>query len=308
MKPTRRAVAIMGATATGKSDLAIRLVEMLGGEIVSMDSRQVYRGLDIGTGKVSLEDRRRVPHHLIDVLDPSESNSAGAHVARAEAVAERILADGKPVFFVGGTGLYFRVLFRGLIDAAIPEEEKGRLRQELDGESTQELHRRLTALDPERAGALSARDRVRIVRAIEIAVLTGRTYSQHVAAQQKKPPWAGLKIVLTLPRGILRERIAKRTREMYKNGWVDEVRALLARGVGPDSPAMGSLGYDVIARELLSGAAAEDTLDDVIRLTQQYAKRQETFFRSESDAGWFDLQAPAAVEQIDRRVRAYFGL
>lgn len=308
MNTTQRAVAIMGATATGKSDLAIRLAEALGGEIVSMDSRQVYRGLDIGTGKVSAEDRRRVPHHLVDVLEPHEVNSAGTHVARAETIGEQLAASGKTVFLVGGTPLYFRVLFRGLIDAATPEDEKGRLRKELASETTEALCRRLQGLDPERAAALSPRDRVRIARAIEIAVLTGRTYSQHVALQRKASPWAGLKIVLTLPRAVLRERIARRTREMYDRGWVEEVRTLLARGVRADAPAMGSLGYDVIARALISGGDAVATVEEVIRLTQQYAKRQETFFRSERDACWFDVSAPEAPAEIERRVRGHLGL
>jgi tRNA dimethylallyltransferase len=303
MNTAQRAVAVMGATATGKSDLAIRLALAFGGEIVSMDSRQVYRGLDIGTGKVSPEDRRRVAHHLIDTLDPSEGNSAGAHVARARSIAERIAVGAKPVFFVGGTGLYFRVLFRGIIDTATPEDEKARFRRELAAQTTEALHRRLSALDRVRAEALSPSDRVRIVRAIEIAVLTGRTFSQHVADQRSAPPWAGLKLVLTLPRGVLRDRIAERTRGMYERGWIEEVRGLLDRGVGAGAPAMRSLGYDVIARALLSGADAAATLDEVIRLTQQYAKRQETFFRGEKDAVWFDVSVPGVFDEIEGLVR-----
>ena len=308
MNTMRRAVAVMGATATGKSDLAIRLAQRFGGEIVSMDSRQVYRGLDIGTGKVSVEDRRRVAHHLIDILEPTESNSAGAHVARAEAVSERIVASEKLVFLVGGTGLYFRVLFRGLIDAATPEDERARLRGQLAGLSSDELHRRLFELDRERAQALSPRDRVRMVRAIEIAVVTGKTYSQHVAATPTRPPWPGLKLVLTLPREELRRRIAERTRRMYERGWPEEVRSLIARGIGLDSPAMGSLGYDVIARAILSGADPTSTVEEVTRRTQQYAKRQETFFRSESDARWFDVSRPGTYDTIDRLIRRHFEL
>ncbi len=308
MTTTRRSVAIMGATATGKSDLAIRLAEQFNGEIISMDSRQVYRGLDIGTGKVTLEDRRRVTHHLIDILDPHETNSAGLHVARARAVFEKIAAGGKPAFFVGGTGLYFRVLFRGIIDARTPEDEKNRLRRELATRSTEELYQDLVELDPERAGALSRRDRVRIARAIEIALLTGRTHSEHIAAHSTPSPWSGPKVVLTLPRTALRKRIAERTREMYERGWIGEVRSLIAGGIGLDAPAMRSLGYDVIARAIVAGVNPESTLNEVITLTQQYAKRQETFSRSERDALWFDVAAPGAEEEIERLVRVHLGL
>jgi tRNA dimethylallyltransferase len=308
MKTTRRAVAIMGATATGKSDLAIHLAEQFDGEIISMDSRQVYRGLDIGTGKVTLEDRRRVIHHLIDILDPHEMNSAGLHVGRAEAISERTIAGGKAVFFVGGTGLYFRVLFRGIIGAETSDDERNRLRHELASRSTEELHRSLVELDSERAKALSPRDRIRIIRAIEIAFLTGKTHTEHITQQPKAPVWGGTKIVLTLPRPALRERIAERTREMYEKGWTDEVRSLIARGIGLDAPAMGSLGYDVIARAIVAGADPEATRAEVTTRTQQYAKRQETFFRSEPDALWFDVSAQGGRGGIERIVGEQLGL
>jgi tRNA dimethylallyltransferase len=139
---TRQAVAIMGATATGKSDLALRLAEKFPAEIVSMDSRQVYRGFDVGTGKVSLEDRRRIPHHLIDILDPSEKSTAGGHQALARNALEQIEARRKRALFVGGTGLYFRVLFRGIIDARIPQGEAARFRMTIASNSTPgERHR-----------------------------------------------------------------------------------------------------------------------------------------------------------------------
>jgi tRNA dimethylallyltransferase len=308
MGTTRRTVAIMGATATGKSDLAIRVAMRFGAEIISMDSRQVYRGLDIGTGKVSAEERRLVAHHLIDTLDPQDANSAGAHVDLARGLCDAISSRGNAVFFVGGTGLYFRILFRGIIDAATPSEEKARVRRELAAYTTEELHRRLAHVDPDRAKALSPRDRVRIVRALEIALITGRTYTEHVTAQARPSPWRWLKVVLTLPRALLRERIAERTREMYERGWTDEVGALIARGIGLDAPAMRSLGYDVIARSIVTGGDPRATLEKVITITRQYAKRQETFFRGESDALWFDVSRTGAFDEIERRVGEHLGL
>lgn len=308
MNLTKRAVAIMGATATGKSDIAIRLAEEFDGEIISMDSRQVYRGFDIGTGKVTPGDRGRIPHHLIDTLDPHETNSAGAHAAGAEKVLGQILTRRKTAFFVGGTGLYFRVLFRGIIDVSIPEDELRRSRQTLAAQSTALLYDNLREIDPERAAALSPRDRVRIRRAIEIRLLTGKTHSEHIARQKRGAAWGGLKIVLTLPRAALRKRIAERTREMYRKGWVDEVRSLLARGAGLDAPAMKSLGYDIIARAIVEDKDPDATVETVITLTQQYAKRQETFCRSEPDAHWIDVSTSGTDETVRRLVRTHFGL
>jgi len=298
----------MGATATGKSDVAIRMAKEFDGEIISMDSRQVYRGFDIGTGKVTADDRRRVPHHLIDILEPHEFNSAGKHAAHARTIFDEILDKNKTPFLVGGTGLYFRVLFHGIIDVNIPEEESKLFRQALSEQATRELYENLREIDPERAAALSPRDRVRVLRAIEICLLTGKTHSEHIAGQRPGADWGGLKIVLTLPRAALRKRIAERTREMYERGWVDEVRSLLASGVGLEAPAMKSLGYDVIARALAARLDPDATIDTVITRTQQYAKRQETFFRSERDAHWIDVSASDGVEAVKGLIRMHFGL
>jgi tRNA dimethylallyltransferase len=308
MNSTPRAVAIMGATATGKSDLAVALAEEFGGEIVSMDSRQLYRGFDIGTGKMPLAERHRVPHHLVDILDPNETASAGAHLARADEASAQISARGKTPFFVGGTGLYFRVLFRGIIEAPAPGGDQKKVREELSSKSTAELYDRLGAIDPERAAAVSPGDRVRIIRAIEVHALTGRAHSELISSRSGQRDWRGLKIVLTLPREILRRRIAERTRGMFEAGWADEVRSLLARGIRIEAPAMGSLGYVVIARAILEGKDPQTTLPEVVTLTQQYAKRQETFFRSEPDARWIDMSRPSAAAEARGLVAGISGL
>jgi tRNA dimethylallyltransferase len=308
MKPNHPAVAVMGATATGKSDLGIRLAEEFGGEIISMDSRQLYRGFDIGTGKVSRADRERVRHHLVDILEPQETSSAGSHLARVDRVWTEIAGRGKIGFFVGGTGLYFRVLFHGIIEETASERDRKRIREELSAKTTAELHAYLFEIDPARAAKISPGDRVRIARAIEIRLLTGRPHSELIASQSGYRDWKGLKIVLTLPRELLRRRIAERTHEMYKAGWVDEVRSLLGRGIGLDAPAMGSLGYGVIARAILEGEDPASTLPIVVTLTQQYAKRQETFFRSESDAHWIDMSKPTGIDEARRLVAGHIGL
>jgi tRNA dimethylallyltransferase len=306
-----RLVAIMGATATGKTGVAIRLAEAFGGEIVSMDSRQVYRGLDIGTAKPSLEERRRVPHHLLDVLDPGEANSAGRHARLAEEAVADISKRRRLPILSGGTGLYIRAFFHGLIDARVPDEELGAIRRDVDRMTTPEMHEELSRIDPTRAQALPPSDRLRISRAIEVYLATGVTPTEHFAAHTTRGDSPAdddsLRIVLTLPRAILRERIATRTEAMYRAGWVREVRDLLDKGWTVESPAMNSLGYREIAQALHDGMDPKATGPRVMTLTQQYAKRQETFFRGMNGALWIDMARGDAVNEILRRVRAFPG-
>lgn len=304
--------AIMGATATGKSSVAVRLAQAFGGEVVSMDSRQVYRGLDIGTAKPSLDDRRSVRHHLIDILDPGETNSAGRHVRLVGEVVADISGRGRLPILAGGTGLYIRAFFYGLIDTRVPDEEVLPIRRDLDAKTTEDMYESLKRVDPQRAEALSPSDRIRISRALEVYLSTGTTLTEHFAAQKRRSAGApveesALQVVLTLQRTVLRERIAQRTRAMYRAGWVGEVRALLDQGWGPESPAMNSLGYRTIAEAILSGRDPEATLPRVVTLTQQYAKRQETFFRSMPAAQWVDMGRDDALDRITRLVETLPG-
>jgi tRNA dimethylallyltransferase len=289
----------MGATATGKSRLAIQLAEEFDGEIVSMDSRQAYRGLDIGTGKVSDEDRARVPHHLLDYLDVSENASAGHHIGVARELMREIAARHHVPFLVGGTGLYFRALFGGLVDVSIPREELVRLRAGFEGRETSELHDELGHLDPERAAAISVNDRVRITRALELITHTSTPATELYARQRKaQDDFVYLKLVLSMPREILRERIAARTRELFDAGWVQEVERLLKAGTNDKAPGMLSIGYSDIADALANREDPQDALSRVVLITRQYAKRQETFFRSEKDAVWIDMAHADAVERV----------
>jgi tRNA dimethylallyltransferase len=234
----------MGATATGKSALAMELAPDVRGEIVSMDSRQVYRGFDIGTAKPTAAERARVPHHLIDILDPEEPSSAGRHAGAARLAMNTIAARGGVPFLVGGTGLYFRALFHGLGPVAIPREEQALIRAAFTGLETAALYAELQGLDPERAAALSPNDRVRITRALEIIAHTGRPASEALRARAPAPDnLQVLKLVLTMPRAQLREHIAARTVALFNAGWPDEVAGLLAAGVAAGAPAMQSLGF-----------------------------------------------------------------
>jgi tRNA dimethylallyltransferase len=294
-------VAIMGATATGKTEVAIQLAEEFAGEIVSMDSRQVYRGLDIGTAKPSRAQQQRVRHHLIDTLDPMETNSAGHHLSLVEEAIADIRLRGKLPFLVGGTGLYFRAFFRGLIDVDTNEDELKTIREGLEGKTTAALYAELCTVDPVRARELSPNDRVRISRALEVCLTTGRKHSEYLDEHRRaggRPFGDDLRIVLTLPRSALRERIAQRTGEMFRNGWVEELGRLLASGCHPEAPAMNSLGYRSIADAVGAGTDPLATTDAVITLTQQYAKRQETFFRSIPEAHWVDIGERNATDKL----------
>jgi tRNA dimethylallyltransferase len=288
-----RCISIMGATATGKSGLGIRLARAFDGEVVSMDSRQVYRGLDIGTGKVTAEECNGIPHHLLDILDPGETGSAGGHARKTREIVADISGRGRVPFLVGGTGLYFDALLRPLIDVTIDRDTLARIRAGFDTEETDRLYRRLAGVDPDRAAQLSPNDRIRITRALEIYEASGVPMSRHLAEQRQSgsggPTIESLNIVLTMPRETLRERIAERTRGMFEAGWPDEVRALLKAGYTAGSPGLQSLGYAEIARAVEKGTDPADAVDAVITRTHQYAKRQETWFRRESDATWLDV-------------------
>jgi tRNA dimethylallyltransferase len=304
-----RVIAIMGATATGKSALAISLARELGGEIVSMDSRQVYSGFDVGTGKTPTAHRGGVPHHLIDVAEPSEWWSAGRHAALAERLAREITVRGHIPILAGGTGLYFRALFRGLVDVVIPRDELARIRATFAGVDTNELYQRLAEADPARTRELSANDRVRITRALELFAFTGVRPSDLYAQQESSgDDFVYFKLVLFLPRPAARARIAERTRELFDAGWPDEVRRLLARGVTLETPAMNGLGYRAIAAALQEGRDAASCLEAVVEETQQYAKRQETFFRSERDAVWIDVSSPGWERETGALVRAFLQI
>jgi len=298
----------MGATATGKSHLAIALAGEFQGEIVSMDSRQVYRGLDIGTGKVDEAARQRVPHHLLDYLGVNESGSTGRHIAAAETAMLDIAARGRTPFLVGGTGLYFRALFSGLVEVTIPPGDLARIRAGFEGRETPELYQELVGLDPERAGVISPNDRVRITRALELIAHT-ETKATDLYAKQRgaNNDIVYLKLVLSMPREKLRERIAQRTRELFEQGWPQEVARLMKAGVDPRAPGMLSLGYADIAAAISNREDPAEALETVITITRQYAKRQETFFRSEKDAVWIDMTHADATAQAHSLVEAFLG-
>jgi len=301
-------LAIVGPTATGKSALALALAVRLGGEIVNADALQVYRGFDVGTAKPRPEERARVPHHLIDILEPHERYSAGEFARRArEAIAE-IQGRGRAPIVVGGSGLYLRALFEGL--SPVPPgnaEVRRELRERLDVEGLAPLREQLITLDPVTAQRLGAGDTQRVLRALEVAIVSGRPLSAWTADQPFGTQGiAVVRIGLTLPRSILYDRIAGRVTQMLEAGWLDEVAALLRRGYSATLPAFQAIGYRQLVRHLGGMLSLELAVADIVRETRRFAKRQETWFRKEPAVAWFsaqdlERQIPGVLEHAKHR-------
>lgn len=303
-----KVLAIVGATATGKTALGVRLARELGGEVINADALQVYRGLDIGTGKPTPEERGGVPHHLIDILEPDEAFSAGDFVRAAWPVLDDLEARGRLPIVVGGSGLYLRALFEGLSPIPlVPAKVRRALDDELAREGLPALYERLGEIDPETARRLAPGDTQRILRALAVAASTGRPLS----SWQARPPAPEaaiepIRIGLTLPRSILYHRVAGRVREMLRRGWVEEVEALLDFGISPDAHAFQAIGYRQIVAFLSGTMTLEEAIEDIIRATRRYAKRQETWFRKETGIEWIsalDVEAhiPSRLPSSDVR-------
>ncbi len=281
-------IAVLGPTAAGKTGLSVRLAKELDGEIINADALQVYRGLEIGTDKPPLELRRAVPHHLVDILDPEEPYSAGEFARRARPLIEAIRGRGRTPLVVGGSGLYLRALLEGL--SPIPQSDR-EVRRALDercaAEGLAALYEELRRVDPDTAGRLAPRDRQRILRALEVAESSGRPLSSWIRQQPLGGrPLAAVKLGLTLPRSILYDRIAARVAEMLERGWVDEVATMLQAGVKPAVPAFQAIGYRQIVRHVQDGWSLQAAMEDTIRATRRYAKRQLTWFRREQNVRW----------------------
>ncbi|RMH21247.1 MAG: tRNA (adenosine(37)-N6)-dimethylallyltransferase MiaA [Acidobacteria bacterium] len=300
-------IAVLGPTATGKTALGIRLAEALGGEIVNADALQVYRGLDVGTAKPTAEERRRVPHHLIDVLEPDEPCSAGELARRARRVIAELDRRGVVPIVVGGSGLYLRAVLDGLspippVDPAV----RASLAQRLEREGLAALYAELERRDPVTARRLQPADRQRILRALEVVTSSGTPLSAWI---RRRPagyaPLDARRIGLTLPRAILYDRVARRVRQMVERGWVAEVKALLGRGVDPGAPAFQAIGYRQMVDHVLGRVDLETAVDDTIRATRRYAKRQLTWFRKEHDVEWLPvLDLPARFPSLLRTLEA----
>ncbi len=302
----RPLLAVVGATATGKSGLAMQLAAVLGGEIVNADALQVYRGFDLGTAKPSREERQRVPHHLVDILEPDERYSAGEFARRARLAIAAIEARGRVPIVVGGSGLYLRALLAGI--SPIPPGDpavRAALRARLDAEGLPALAAELARVDPATAARLSPGDAQRVLRALEVALVSGVPLTAWIARQpfgnQRIP---AVSVGLTLPRSLLYDAIAGRVARMVEQGWLAEVVGLLARGLAPHLPAFQAIGYRQLALHARGEATFQQAIHDTIQATRRFAKRQETWFRKEPDVTWFSAQdLEQRVPQILDHVR-----
>jgi len=297
---------VAGPTAAGKTAIAVTAAERLGAEIVCADSRQIYRGLDAGTAKPSAEERIRIRHHLLDVADPAKAFSVAEWIDLAVGAIRAIHGRGRLAIVVGGTGLYIRRLMHGLCAAPTAQEtlrESLAADERLSGAGT--LHRRLAALDSESAARIHPSNVVRVIRALEVVLASGRTLSDWQRSETAPPGnWDAFLTVITRPRDVLRRRADLRVTGMLRAGWRDEVRSLLAAGLTPDSPGMKALGYRPLALAAL-GHMAEDEAERIVRRdTSRYVKRQFTWFRKDPEAVWFDADALGESEAVSRLVSA----
>ncbi len=291
---------LLGPTAVGKTEIALALASALDGEIVSADSRLIYRGMDIATAKPTRAERARVPHQLIDVVAPDQELTLAEYQTRAYAAIQDIFARGKIPFLVGGTGLYIRAVVEGYQIPRVPPNVERRAA--LAQLPAAELYARLQTLDPESAAAILPNNTRRVIRALEVIAATG----EKMSAQQTRqpPPFAVTQIGLQLPRPLLYARVDARIDKMLKDGLVDEVRGLVARGYAFDLPSMTGLGY----REIGAYVQGEISLDDAVALlksnTRKFIRHQANWFRpGDARIHWFDLAAAsyADIENFTRR-------
>ena len=297
-------LAVLGPTATGKSTLALAIAERHGGEIVNCDSTAVYRGFDIGTDKVPMASRRGVPHHLIDIVDPTDEYTAARFAADATGVIRDILARGRLPILTGGSGLYYRALVRGLFPGPAADHSlRARLVALADRRGDAFLHRMLRRVDPPSAARVQPADRKRVVRALEVFFLTGEPLTAHFARTIAPLGFAETSaIALRVPAAVTAERTARRVDEQFERGLLDEIRGLLASGVPESARPFGGLVYRQ-ALELLRGIRDEAaTRALVARENRQYARRQLIWFRKEPNLVWFDGpgDSPAVVARVER--------
>lgn len=298
-------VVILGPTASGKSELAIRLAQELDGEILACDSTQVYRHFDIGTGKVPPAQRRGIPHHLIDLVEPYEVFTAGEYAARATTVLADVTARGRLPILTAGTGLYLRALLEGLSDApARSEELRERLRRKVRVKGPLHLHAVLARLDPTAAQRIAAHDTQKVIRAIEMRILAGKAVHEiHGAGRKGLRGYAVTKIGLNPPRAALYEHIHARVEVMLASGWLEEVRRLIGEGVPRDAKPFQFIGYAELREHVEGRIPLEAAVASIQQATRRYAKRQLTWFRKEPGVHWLSgFGDDATIEQEALRI------
>ncbi|MGH2582402.1 MAG: tRNA (adenosine(37)-N6)-dimethylallyltransferase MiaA [Anaerolineales bacterium] len=302
-------VALLGPTAVGKTEIAIEIAQYIGGEIVSADSRLFYQGMDIGTAKPTAHQRKRVPHHLIDVAEPDEIWS----LAQFQAAAHQTIADihkrGRVPIVVGGTGQYLRALLEGWSPPSVPGNPD--LRRALETWSSdigkKALHARLAIVDQEAARKIDPRNQRRTLRALEVIFTTGKRFSD----QKKKTetPYSVLEIGLTRPRVELYARIDARIDRMLQEGWLDEVSKLLAKGYSPELPSLSAIGYKELVQHLNGEISLDEATTAIKRRTRQFVRRQAAWFKpKDPNIYWVDVSFPDSISKIENRIKEFLSV
>jgi tRNA dimethylallyltransferase len=291
-------VAVVGPTATGKSDLAIALAQRLRGEVVGADASQLYRGMDIGTAKVPLEERHGIPHHQLDVLDVSEEASVAAYQRHARADIDAVLARGAVPVVAGGSGLYVRAALDRLEIPPTDPDVRAALQERLDREGVLALLAELRAVDPPAADAIEPNNGRRVVRALEVIALTGRPFSATMPTREFVRPT--VLVGLRTDREALDARVDRRARRMFDAGLVDETRGLVAHGLREGRTASRAVGYAQALAVIDGAATLEDAVAETALRTRRLVRRQESWFGADPRVGWFDPLAEPWDDLVDR--------
>ncbi len=300
-------IVIVGPTAVGKTKLALRLCQEFNGEVISADSRQVYRGMDIGTAKPTPEERERIPHHLVDIVDPNETLTLAQYQELAYKAIEDVLAHGKVPFLVGGTGQYVRAVVEGWNIPRVPPDEKLRkkLYRKAEDKGWEALHAHLKEVDPLAAEKIDPRNVRRVVRALEVYLKTGRPISR--LQTKKPPPYRILQIGLTMERKRLYQLIDERVDRMIEQGLVEEVKRLVEKGYDYNLPSMSALGYREIGMYLRGEISLEEALRLIKSHTRRFVRHQYTWFRlDDPDIHWFEVRE-GVYEKVRREVADFLS-
>lgn len=293
-------MAVVGPTAAGKSDLGVALARALEGDVVNADSMQLYRGMDIGTAKLTVAERGGVPHHLLDVWDVTRTASVAEYQHDARAVVDELLAAGRTPVLVGGSGLYVRAVVDDLEFPGTDPEVRARLERELDADGSGPLHARLAELDPAAATAILPSNGRRIVRALEVIEITGRPFTATLPGPV--PVYDCVQIGVDVPRPVLDQRIDARVERMWRDGLVDEVRELERHGLRDGLTASRALGYAQVLRQLSGDMTEAEAKEDTARATRRFARRQDTWFRRDRRVRWLAYDRPDLVDEALRQI------
>jgi tRNA dimethylallyltransferase len=297
-------LALVGSTASGKTEAGLAIAETLGAEIVSIDSMLVYRGMDVGTAKPTTADRSRVRHHLIDLIQPSEPFSVAAFQEEARVAIDQIAVREGRAILVGGSGLYLRAVVDDLEFPGTDPATRAELERQASTLGAARMYGRLSSLDPVAAGKIEPGNVRRIVRALEVAAVTGRPFSTFAQAWEVYPPEAVRAAGVRITREVLIERIARRVDLMLEAGWLDEVRTLVGRGFGGWLTSSQAIGYAELARHLRGDMTLADAVEATVKRTGNLARRQMAWFRRDPRIRWFEVGTKGAVEAIEP-MRAY---